>query len=94
MLVRQVFFEGPGSLDYRDLYADMPNKTAALHSLIGARSRGAHIPDLEALLEQHQSTHLWSEYSGLGSREARYVLTQHPELAVDIASTALGPVDS
>lgn len=89
VLVRQVFFEGPGSLDYRDLYADMPNKTAALHSLIGARSRGAHIPDLEALLEQHQSTHLWSEYSGLGSREARYVLTQHPELAVDIASTAL-----
>ena len=89
VLIRQVFFGGPGSLDYQNLFSEVADKESALIALLGARSRGASIPELETLLEQNQSTQLWSLYAELGVQETKYVLARHPELTTDIASISL-----
>jgi hypothetical protein len=89
VLVRRVFFGGAGSLDIAPLMKHVQSQEDALYTLIGARARGAIIPDLEDRLEHTASTHLWSEYASLGPSETRFVVHHHPDLIVDIASVTL-----
>ena len=90
VLVRNAFFGGPGSYDnYFSLFQELQDKAEAVETLIGARARGAVIPGLEEILESMQSPSLWSEYASLGPRESDLVVRKHPELAVQLASTAL-----
>ena len=90
MLVRDAFFGGPDSVyDYRILFHQLPNKEEAVKTLIGARARGATIPDLEGILENQQSPDLWSEYASLGPRESEIVIERHPEIAVQLADSVL-----
>ncbi len=90
VLVRNAFFGGLESVgDFRVLFHQLPNREEAVETLIGARARGATIQDLEELLENQRSPSLWSEYASLGSRESEIVLRRHPELAVQLAASAL-----
>lgn len=90
ILVRNTFFGGSDSFrEYRSLLHQLPNQEEALKTLIGARARGANIPELESLLEDQQSTSLWSMYASLGPRECIDVLREHPEFAVQVADSAL-----
>ena len=63
---------------------------------MGARARGASIPDLELRLERvarrlpnHRSASLWSKYASLGPSEARYVMERHPDLLLAVGPEAL-----
>ncbi len=90
VLVRNTFFGGLDRIhDYSALFHQLPNKEEAVETLIGARSRGANIPDLEALLESQHSSNLWSEYASLGPGESNVALSRHPEFAIQLAASAL-----
>ena len=89
VLVRQVFFGGVGSLDHKPLLDVVDNQDDALQTLIGARSRGAQVPDLVFDIERRPSPTLWSMYAELGPKEAEYVIAKHPELITVIAQAAL-----
>ena len=89
VLVRQVFFGGVGSLDHKPLLDVVDNQDDALQTLIGARSRGAQVPDLVFDIERRPSPTLWSMYAELGPEEAEYVIAKHPELITVIAQAAL-----
>ncbi|MDE0103827.1 MAG: helix-turn-helix domain-containing protein [Bryobacterales bacterium] len=96
ILVRRAFFNGAGSLPF-DLFMTLVERTDdALDTLMGARARGASIPDLECRLEQvavrllgHRSTSLWSRYASLGPSEARYVVERHPDQLLSVGREAL-----
>ena len=89
VLVRRVFSPGAGSLSLPPFLDIVENRAKALDTLIGARSRGASIPDLEKLLERAGSDRLWSGYASLGPAEARYVLDHHPDRLLEVAEQAL-----
>ena len=96
VLVRRIFFGGAGSLDVDMFLETVGSVEDALDTLMGARARGASIPDLELRLEQvaarlpdHRATSLWSKYASLGPSEARYVIERHPELLVAVGPEAL-----
>ena len=82
-LVRDIFFDGVGSLDYTSLFEFLENPIDAISTLIRASSRGAQIPNLLHLVENADSAHHWSEYAWLGPSEAEYVLTSRPELIAE-----------
>lgn len=87
--VRRFFFEGVGSLDYRELLGQMPSKEGAVHSLLGAARQGARIPDLLDVLRALDDSTLWVQFSWLGPDEAALVLRTKPELAPKAAEPAL-----
>ena len=96
VLVRRIFFGGAGSLDVDAFLEHVGSGEDALDTLMGARARGASIPDLELRLEQvaarlpdHRSTSLWSKYASLGPSEARYVIERHPDLLLAVGPEAL-----
>lgn len=89
VLVRRVFFGGPGSLAVERFLPIVRNQADALDTLIGARSRGAAVPELEGLLEEARSERLWANYAWAGPDTARFVLAQHPELLGALAAPAL-----
>ena len=89
VLVREVFFGGAGSLDYKPLLDIVDNQDDALQTLIGARSRGAQVSDLVFDIERSPSPILWAGYAELGPAEAEYVIVNHPELTTVIAQAAL-----
>lgn len=89
MLVRRAFFDGAGSLQPAPFLSIVENREDAIHTLIGARSRGASAPELENLLERSESSRLWSEYASLGPSEARYVIERRPERLLDVAEEVL-----
>ena len=89
VLVHRVFFDTVPTLRHDPLLTLAGDSYHALETLIGARARGAYIPDLERHLEQANSSYLWSEYASLGSNETDYVLRNHPELILYIAQSAL-----
>lgn len=80
VLVRDVFFGGPGSFEYIPLLDIVENKFSATETLIRARARGAQIHDLLNLVYRFNSPELWAEYAWLGPTECEYVITKHPEL--------------
>lgn len=89
MLVRRAFFDGAGSLQPAPFLSIVENREDAIHTLIGARSRGASAPELENLLERSESSRLWSEYASLGPSEARYVIERRPGQLLDVAGEVL-----
>ena len=88
-IVKRVFYDGPARLEIAPFLQIVVNQQDALHTLIGARSRGAAIPDLQRLLEQTNSPDLWAMYASLGPIEARYAVERHPEFIHEIAQPAL-----
>ena len=92
VLVRRFFFGGPGSLPVDHFLSAVPSRTKALETLIGARARGADVPNLERLLDDAESEHLWTTYAWVGPDAARYALDQHPEMVVDLAEPALANI--
>ena len=96
VLVRRVFFGGVGSLPFDPFLTLVERAEDALDTLMGARARGASIPDLGYRLEQvtarlpdHNSTDLWSKYASLGPSEARYVIERHPDRLLAVGRDAL-----
>ena len=89
IIVKRVFYDGPAALEIGRFLEIVEDRQDALHTLIGARSRGAAIPDLEDRLELTGSPELWAAYARLGPVEARHALGSHPELIHEIARPAL-----
>ncbi len=90
-LVRDVFFQGALSMPILPLLNLVPDFSEAAQTLTGAYARGARIPwnDLVDILEKANSVRVWQNFSRQGANEARWVLENHPELALDIAESAL-----
>ena len=88
-LVRDIFFGGAGSLDYRPLLERIGNRHDVVKTLVGARIWGALIPNLLYHVEDVGSASLWSEYALIGPSETQYIIENHPELIVDIAQSGL-----
>ena len=88
-IVKRVFYDGPAALDVVPFLEVVEERQDALHTLIGARSRGAAIFDLERRLEETDSPRLWAMYAWLGAAEARYTLERHPAFIHEIAQPAL-----
>lgn len=89
VLVRRIFFGGPGSLPLEPFLSVVLDWKEAIRTLIGARARGAAVPDLERLIEEAKSDLLWADYASLGQVETRFALTQHPEMTKVLAGPAL-----
>ena len=89
VLVRRIFFGGPGALPIDHFLPAVRNRLDALETLIGARARGADIPNLEQLLQEAESERLWTMYASIGQENTRYVLTRHPEIIRELAEPAL-----
>lgn len=90
-LVRDTFFARARSLPIDRLLADVPNVNEATLTLIGARARGAPVPDelLHHLVEASRSSETWSAFVRLGPAEARWTLTKHPDLLESVGDAAL-----
>ncbi len=89
VLVRRAFFDGPGSLPLEPFLSVVLNREDAIQTLIGARARGAAIPDLERLIEEVESDLLWADYASLGPDESRFALRKHPNMVKALAKPAL-----
>ena len=89
IIVKRVFYDGPAALDVVPFLEVVEDWQDALHTLIGTRSRGAAIFDLERRLEETDSPRLWAMYAWLGTTDARYALERHPEFIHEIAQPAL-----
>ena len=89
VLVRRVFFDGPGCLPLEPFLSIVGSRRDCLETLIGARSRGADVPDLEPLLEEVNSADLWAKYASEGPENTRYALGRHAEMIGDLAEPAL-----
>lgn len=89
IIVKRIFFDGPGTLGIEPFLEIVETRQDALRTLIGARSRGALVPDLERWLEERCIPDLWSFYASMGAGEAQHVLQRHPELIENVAEAAL-----
>ena len=89
VLVKRVFYEEPRTLEIDPVLAVVEKQLDALHTMIGARSRGAAVPELEHRLEEVKSPEVWGAYASLGPMEARHALGRHPEFIQEIAQPAL-----
>jgi hypothetical protein len=90
-LVGDVFFGGAGSLPVHAFLAAAPDPDAAAMTLVGARSRGAAVPDtlIRDLLVGHCTSRAWRAYGSLGPEEVRWVLDRRPDLLLEIAWSGL-----
>ena len=85
-LVQRAFFSDVGSLSsYQILFGQAPSESEALEVLIGVRACGAHILELERLLEANASTEQLGRYASIGPREAEYVLGKYSGRIVGLA---------
>ena len=89
VLVRRLFFGGAGSPNLTPFLSLVENAHCAIDTLIGARARGASVPDLEMYLEHAGSDRLWASYASVGPSEAHYAIRRHPDRIRAIAETAL-----
>ena len=89
VLVRRSFSGGAGSLNLTPFLSLVENAHCAIDTLIGARARGASVPDLETYLEHAGSDRLWASYASIGPSEARHVIRRHPDRVHAIAEAAL-----
>ena len=92
VLVRRFFFGGSGSLPVDRFISIVRSRTDSLETLIGARAWGAHVPNLERLLEEAKSERLWAMYASVGPETARYALVHHPEFTADLVGPALAHI--
>ena len=89
VLVKEMFFGGIGSLNYKTCIDIAENPSNALHTLIGAYSRGARVHYLVDHLESASSLSLWESYVQVGPSETNYVVENHAEILPQIAESAL-----
>ncbi len=89
ILVRKVFFDNPGSLPVEPFLSIVRNRDDAIQTLIGARARGATIPNLDRIVEESNSETLWRDYASLGPDTTQIVLRRHPESIKELAEPAL-----
>lgn len=90
-LIRDIFFCGAKSISCDELINQSPNIAETTLSLIGARARGAAIPDklLIKMVNRANSDKIWECYSYLGSNECSLVLENHPDKLLAVAEPAL-----
>jgi hypothetical protein len=90
-LVRDTFFAGARSQPIEGLLAEVPNVNEAALTLIGARARGAPVPDelMHQLVESAGSSETWSAFVRLGQAEAKWTLTKYPDLLESVGDAAL-----
>ena len=88
-MVKRVFYDGPATLEVATFLEIVEDRQDALHTLIGARSRGAAVADLERRLEETNSPKLWAMYAWLGPAAARHALGRRPGFIHEIAQPAL-----
>ena len=90
-LVRDKFFRGAVSLSIAEFIKNAPSLHEVAKTLIGARRRGANIPQefLLGILVQLNSSELWEEFAYLGQSEATWVLENKSQSLIAIASPAL-----
>ncbi len=90
-LVRDVFFCGATSLPYDDLISQSPDIAETALTLIGARARGAPVPNnlIIEMANRANSLKVWEHYSYLGPSECNYVLDNHPAKLLIVAEAAL-----
>ena len=61
--------------------------------MLGARARGTRIPDDYIIPILNNVYHnYWVDYASLGVREAKYVLTNHPERLLEIAGVCIDKI--
>ena len=96
VLVQRVFFRSVAPLPLDRFLEIASNEADALDTLIGARSRGASIPDFAERLERadarlsvDESSRLWAEYASLGPAEARDVINRRPNRLLEVAEDVL-----
>lgn len=79
-LIREIFFAGALSLPIDPLLAQVNPRDAA-QSLIGAKARGAAVPDdfLLRVVSRVDSDEIWHMYASIGRNEAKWVLENFPE---------------
>ncbi len=90
-LVRDVFFSGPGQLDFTPLLDAAVKLDYVVDTLIGAKAVGGDVPAglLLKLLDEVDSEFLWARYAWLGPQEAAEVLSRATCLSSELAQAAL-----
>jgi len=90
-LVRDIFFSEAPNLPYRDLINQSPDIVETAVTLIGARARGALVPNdlLVELIKQTGSDKVLEGFSYLGPNECNWVLENYPAKLLLIADAAL-----
>lgn len=100
-LLREVFFTStrqPASVE--QLLWQVPDIVETVITLIAARKRGANIPDNQiiSLLERrktivlaydHSLEEAWSAFASLGIVQSLWLLKEHPDYLISVASTTL-----
>lgn len=96
VLVRDVFFTGKCDLPRKTLMNAVPDRAGLADALIGAISRGAHVPDIVKVIEAAEKPGIWRNYASLGEEEAKFVLKNHPELIRPVGKETLrlAPADT
>ena len=87
-LVRDVFFNGPVALDIAELLKKVPGADNATSVMIGARLRGATVPD-SLLRPRLTNSQLMREYASLGAAECGWVVHEHPAQLATVMAPAL-----
>lgn len=92
--IRDVFFSGATSLPCDELIKQSPDIVETTLALIGARARGAKVPDdlLIKMINQTDSAKVWEPFSYLGPNECNWVLENHPDRLPIVAEAALNLV--
>jgi len=90
-LIRDVFFCGATSLPSKELINQSPDIAETALTLIGARARGAAVPDnlIIEMANRADSDKVWEHYSYLGPSECNYILDNHPDKLLIITEAAL-----
>jgi len=90
-LVRDYFFRGAVSISIEELINVAPSLYEVATTLLGARRRGANIPQdfLLEILEKVNSVNLWENFAYLGEQEANWVLSNKHQLLIVVARPVL-----
>jgi len=90
-LVRDVFFCGATSLPSEELIKQAPDIAETALTLVGARARGAAIPDnlIIEVANRADTDKVWEHYSYLGSSECNHILDNHPDKLLIITNASL-----
>lgn len=89
-LIRNTFFAEVG-LPIKPILDQLPNHYEAAHSLMGARRRGASVPDvlLRTLVSELGMPNIWEDYASLGRNEAEWAFEQLADFLQPIAAPGL-----
>lgn len=94
-LIRDVFFSRIPLQNINDFLQIVPNPKETTRTLIGAKSRGANVPEplLQEMLEEQKGAYFaaanWRHYAWLGRDQVEWVLETHPEKLTTVAVPAL-----